>query len=404
MLANRNLRLLTVGQFISAIGDQFYLIALPWLALELTGSALIAGSLLAVAAVPRAACMLLGGALTDRFSARTLLVLSNGLQGVLMGAFAVAVLLSFTQLWLLYLAAFASGLLDAFGLPAFSAVLPRIVPPAELEGGNVYVQGANMASAAIGPALAGLLIARTAGQTGSPLNGLAFAFLVNSLTFLLGILFFSRMQVAGTAQLAGDVDERLVDSIGRVVRHIRQDAQLSSLALLMLVIGFFLSGTIRVGFPMLAEGVRSFGDMTSAFGAGLLAGMIGLKLLPKPPQAVSGLTALALFAITPCGLILLGLLAPSAGTLAIILVMGGAFGYVTNQLLSWVQRRTPQALLGRMMAVFLFATIGLSPLSQVLMGYLLDWDIRATLIGVGSAILLLLLAVASRRSLWALEG
>jgi hypothetical protein len=261
-----------------------------------------------------------------------------------------------------------------------------------------------MASAAIGPALAGLLIARTAGQTGSPLNGLAFAFLVNSLTFLLGILFFSRMQVAGTAQLAGDVDERLVDSIGRVVRHIRQDAQLSSLALLMLVIGFFLSGTIRVGFPMLAEGVRSFGDMTSAFGAGLLAGMIGLKLLPKPPQAVSGLTALALFAITPCGLILLGLLAPSAGTLAIILVMGGAFGYVTNQLLSWVQRRTPQALLGRMMAVFLFATIGLSPLSQVLMGYLLDWDIRATLIGVGSAILLLLLAVASRRSLWALEG
>jgi MFS family permease len=69
MLANRNVRLLVLGQFISAIGDHFYLIALPWLGLQITGSAFVAGTLLAVASVPRSVFMLLGGAVTDRYSA-----------------------------------------------------------------------------------------------------------------------------------------------------------------------------------------------------------------------------------------------------------------------------------------------------------------------------------------------
>ncbi len=98
MLANRNLRFLVLGQFISAIGDHFYLIALPWLGLTLTGSALVAGTLLAIAGVPRSVFMLLGGAATDRFSAKKLLILSNGLQGVLMAVFGAVLLRPSMQL------------------------------------------------------------------------------------------------------------------------------------------------------------------------------------------------------------------------------------------------------------------------------------------------------------------
>ena len=71
MLRSRNFRLLWIGEAVSLLGDQFTLIALPWLVLQLTGDALAMGTVLALAGVPRAIFILLGGALTDRFSPRT---------------------------------------------------------------------------------------------------------------------------------------------------------------------------------------------------------------------------------------------------------------------------------------------------------------------------------------------
>ena len=70
LFRNRNFSFLWIGELISLIGDQFYLIALPWLVLQMTGDALAVGTVLAVAGIPRALFMLVGGALTDRFSAR----------------------------------------------------------------------------------------------------------------------------------------------------------------------------------------------------------------------------------------------------------------------------------------------------------------------------------------------
>lgn len=63
-------RNLWIGSGISLLGDQFYLVALPWLVLQLTGSTVALGTVLMTTAVPRAALMLVGGAVIDRFSAR----------------------------------------------------------------------------------------------------------------------------------------------------------------------------------------------------------------------------------------------------------------------------------------------------------------------------------------------
>ena len=410
MLANRNVRLLVLGQFISAIGDHFYLIALPWLGLQITGSAFVAGTLLAVASVPRSVFMLLGGAVTDRYSAKTLLILSNGLQAVLMVVLASIMMIPFVRLWLLYVLVFLTGFIDAFGLPAFNALLPRIVDEDQLESGNIFLQGANMASGVIGPALAGLLISSVAANTGLPstLNALGLVFLINAATFFAGISVFWRIQVGEDVRpVAGSADS-LVTSIRSVIQYIGTEPQLRNLFGLMMILGLFLSGTIRVGFPLLADtqlsgGARAFGYMTSAFGAGILTGMIGVKLLPRPPQTISGIVVLSLFAFVPAGVILLGFAPPLPATLTIILVMGAAFGYVNIYLLSWLQRRTPGHLLGRIIAVVLFSTIGLSPISQVLMGYLLDRNLQATMIGVGSLVLMLLIVIGTNRKMWRFE-
>lgn len=410
MGANRNLRLLVIGQFISAIGDHFYLIAIPWLGLQMTASAFVAGTLLAVASVPRSVFMLLGGAVTDRYSAKTLLILSNGLQAVLMVMLGFIVMFPLFRLWILYLLVFITGFIDAFGLPAFNALLPRIVDQDQLESGNIFLQGANMASGVIGPAVAGLLISFFAANTGSgsTLTGFGFVFLINAVTFFAGISFFWRIRAGGDVSPHHDPHESLITSIHYVIKYIRRDPQLSNLIGLLMALGLFLTGTIRVGFPLLADvrlsgGARDFGYMTSAFGAGMLTGMISVKLLPRPPQAISGLIVLSLFAFMPAGIILLGFAPPLQPSLALILVMGAAFGYVNIYLLSWLQRRTPSHLLGRILAVVLFSTIGLSPVSQVLMGYLLDRDLQLTMIVVGGLVLLLLVVVGANRQMWSLE-
>src|SRR5258708_16160356 len=73
-LSVRNFRLLWIGEGISLLGDQFYMIALPWLVLQLTGSALALGTVMALAGIPRALFMLVGGAFVDRFPPPSVLI------------------------------------------------------------------------------------------------------------------------------------------------------------------------------------------------------------------------------------------------------------------------------------------------------------------------------------------
>src|SRR5215813_5779789 len=91
-LTVRNFRLLWIGESISLLGDQFYMIALPWLVLQLTGNALALGTIMALVAL------------------LTVLVLTSAIQ-----------------LWMLYIFALAFGLADAFFFPGQSAILPRIL-------------------------------------------------------------------------------------------------------------------------------------------------------------------------------------------------------------------------------------------------------------------------------------
>src|SRR5262245_60594181 len=111
-------RNLWLGATISLLGDQFYLVALPWLGLQLTGSSLILGTLLMVAAIPRAVFMLIGGAVIDRFSARRVLMTTAAVRALLVGGVAALVWLHRIQLWELYALTFCFGVADAFSFPA----------------------------------------------------------------------------------------------------------------------------------------------------------------------------------------------------------------------------------------------------------------------------------------------
>src|SRR5487761_11425 len=139
--SNRDFRLLFGGSSISMVGDQFTLVALPWLVLQLTGKPAQLGLVLAVMALPRAAFMLVGGAVVDRLSPRRVLLTARGANALLAGLLAALVLTGTIQMWMVYGLAVTIGLCTAFAYPAGGSILPQFLASAQLQAANSMIMG-----------------------------------------------------------------------------------------------------------------------------------------------------------------------------------------------------------------------------------------------------------------------
>ncbi len=142
----------------------------------------------------------------------------------------------------------------------------------------------------------------------------------------------------------------------------------------------------------------------STFGGASLLGIVAAGLLPRPPARLHGLDA----ALPVCRLQRRhGPGGSSASTLfqvaAPVFAMGAASGYLVVFFFSWLQGRTPAAMMGRMMSLILFASVGLVPVSQALSGALMRVSVTALFVGAG---MLLAAAAGARRSdaVTALDG
>jgi Na+/melibiose symporter-like transporter len=133
LLANRNFRLLWLGENVSLLGDQFYLVALPWLVFQMTDSSLAFGALMMVAGIPRAMLMLVGGVLADRFSPRSVMMISNLLRLGITVFLTLLVASQVIQLWMLFVIAIGFGTVDAFFHPAYRAMMPLVDDHAAVE-------------------------------------------------------------------------------------------------------------------------------------------------------------------------------------------------------------------------------------------------------------------------------
>ena len=390
----RDFRLLWIGEAISGLGDQFALIALPWLALVMTGSGFALGSVLAVMAVPRAVLMVVGGAYTDRLSPRRVMLLSNAVRFVAVSILGVAVVAGAAQLWMLYVFALVFGIADAFFFPAVTAVVPVLVPGEQLGQANAAVQGTGQLTVFIGPALAGVLIAvfgaSAAGQPST--QGIGIALLIDALSFVVSIvtLWLIRGGTARAEEVAASVIVQIREGISFVARW----PSMRLIVFLSMAANFLIVGPFEVGMPALAysrlpEGAAAFGLMTSAFGLGSLVGLGAAAALPKPRPGLFGTVALSVIAIAGLLLTLMALVYSTLPALGITLLIGISLGYSNLLTLTWVQRRVPATLMGRVMSLMMLGSLGLVPVSMVIAGLFVQVNLSAlfALGGLGTAVL-----------------
>jgi MFS family permease len=389
VLRSRAFLVLLAAQAASLLGDFFNYVAVAWLVLELTGSNLAVGGVLAAASVPRAVLMLLGGAVSDRFSPHTSMLVGGLARALVMGTLAVLTLTHTVQLWELFVGSVLIGTIAAFFLPASTSLLPRIVASDQLEAGNAFMTLSRFGCMVLGPALGGVLVAVVGAGAALAADAAGYA--------VAGLLV--TLLPSGASAVTSSGKNAILDIWDGIV-HVWNDVPLRTTLLLIAVVNFLGLPGIQVGLPALSYerfglGAVALGGGYAAFGLGAVAGALGASVVPAPRliwlfvgSAVvfgAGLAAVALAPTLPLQLLALG-------------VMGVVAGATNPYLISWLQRRTVTSMQGRVMALVMLASVGLEPLGLVLGGVVAERNLDVLFWGAGALIALTGVAATLSRS------
>lgn len=398
LLRDPNFRWLMAGSAVSLLGDQFTLIALPWLVLRVTGDTAALGLVLALIGIPRALFILLGGAVVDRFSPYRVLMLTKHVNAVLLAVLAAGVYLGALPLPALYALALALGLASAFSIPSGTSILPHALKPQFLGAANGVMMGLRQLSFFVGPMAAGLLIALFGdggdGAVHQP-TGIALAFAVDAFSFALSAWTLSRVRMHA-APAPSKANATLWSSIAEGLRHVGRDRELKACYLYWTAVALLVLGPLHIALPVLAQslpqlGASALGLMAGAHGGGTLLGMLlsGTRRL-----RIGTLGTSLLLADVAIGLLFvpMGHITATGQGVALMLAVGVLGGFMQVAVFTWIQRRVAPAMLGRAMSLFMFIFMGLVPLASAVTGWVLKYVPLATLF---TACGLLLVAVAA---------
>ena len=416
LFANRDFSLLFGGSSISAFGDQFTLVALPWLVLKLTGDPAALGIVLAVMAFPRAAFMLVGGAIVDRMSPRRVLLGARAVNAACIVVLAALVLIGDIQMWMVYLLALGIGLSTAFAYPAGSAILPQLVKLEQLRAANAAFMGMRQLSMVVGPVLAGFVIAlgahHPATQSLQDAHGLGLAFSIDAASFVFSLASLAMVRIHGDfhpPQSSGGV----FASIAAGVRYVWADVPLRAFVIYWGLVAVLVGGPIQVGLPVLADtrlnlGAASLGILMTAQGVGMFAGSFLSGLGQKLVRGHLGVMVLCIDSIIGLTLAALTLVHTTYFGAALLLCTGLLGGMVQIAIFVWIQQRVSQQMMGRTMSILMFTFMGLGPLSAAAAGALLKVISLTALFGIAgltlTAIALCCLASPQMRGIRAMKA
>jgi MFS family permease len=390
----RSIRHVLPAGALSDLGDGFSYVALAWLTLELTGSTLALGGVLAAQAIPRAVFTLVGGATSDRVSPRVQMIGSALARAALMALIATLTLTNAVQLWHLYLLGAVFGVVDAFFQPARGSLLPSIVEPDDLESSNGLLSAASRVCSIAGPAIGGVLVAA---------SGTGWAFAVDALCFVLvaAVLVNVSVRPPSPSPSPDSPAESLRARIAVGLRYVFSDPRLRAVLAIDAAVTFSYAGPLTVGLVSLVH--NRFAQSASAFGAldaalalgGLIGALVGGSVRVRPRI---GLLIAALAAWLACGMALLGLASNLALGVTIALAMGCGTGFQAVFGLSWVQRAIDRDVLGRVLSVDMVAGYAVGPISLVVAGGLAGAHLEALYLGTAALLALTALGILSSRT------
>ena len=361
-LRHRDFRLLFIGQAVSILGNQLYVVALPFQILALRGSPLQLGTGFALFSGAQLITILFGGALVDRFSRRRVILTMDFLSTIAVAAVAALGLTHHLQIGYLFALSAFFGMTFSFYTPALSAIMPELIPADVLVPGNALRGLAGQSSRVIGPLLGGLVVT----ALGPPW---AFAIDAATFAFSFAVFYFSnppRREAAPRKPLLAEIREGIAYTFSITWIWV-------SIVGFAATNGIFFTG-FGVALPFLVLKVLhgtpvTYGLIGAASGAGevaggLLVGTVHFKRLLVGTYLFSAALGVAfvVYGLAP----LLPVVLAGALTFSLCIVLSNTHWE------SALQRFVPANLLGRVTSIDNFGSFLVAPLAPLIGGLALE--------------------------------
>jgi len=382
---HRDFRLFFSGQLISLVGTWMQSVAQAWLVLELTNSAFRLGLVSSLQFAPMLVLSFFAGALADRLPKRRLVLVSQSVLFAQALSLALLVHLGHVQYWHVAVLALVYGVANTLDMPTRQAFIVEMVGRDDLMNAIAVNSAMFNAARIVGPALAGLAIARW---------GTALAFYINAVSFVPVILALLAVRAEGRPRAASG--RTMTDEIREGIRFALRTPRVAlTMAMVLAVSGFLFNYNVLIPLyvrDVLGHGAQELGLLMAMLGIGALSGAVVLAIVGRARPPVAALATPALIQAASTG----ALAAAHREEVAVplLLVMGFCGILFMAGSNSTVQLTVPDELRGRVMALHTLMFAGITPFGAFLMGSVAEAaGVKAALLVSGGGGLISILAL-----------
>jgi len=358
----RDFRLMWTGACASQIGTYMQILAQGWLIWEISKSPKLLALDPILQAIPIFLFSLVGGVLADRFERRHMLIFSQCVQMSVALVLTVLVGLHVVKVWHFLTGSFIAGFGQAFGGPAYSALIPTLVPKEDMPNAialnSIQFNGAVM----VGPALGGWALHSL---------GATWCFGLNTLSFLFPIVCLLMLKIRF---LPEKTSESILGSMKQGIRFIRNQGAMQGL----IVLGFCMTALaipMRTFLPVFATNVfhrdsGTFATFLSVSGLGSVVGALAVAGLGNVKQ--KGRVALAMLMCLGAFITAFALSRSVALSCAMLFLSGAAMMAVFAMVVSLVQLAVTNEMRGRVISVYNLTFRGGMPVGNAVTGQLVS--------------------------------
>ncbi|HLO01672.1 MAG TPA: MFS transporter [Symbiobacteriaceae bacterium] len=364
-LNHRDYRLFFVGMLISLCGTWMQSVGQSWLIVRLTDSAFLLGLIATLQFLPTLLFALVGGALADRLPKRKALLFTQGMMMLLAFVLAALVLTGTVQYWHVAVLATLLGLTNTLDVPLRQAFTVEMVGGSKQDLANAVALNSAIFNGArlVGPAAAGLMIAKW---------GEGIAFLLNGISFVAVLVSLALMTAQGLPKPRPK--RSLLADVAEGLRYTWDNPVIFFLIAMLLAVGLFVIN-YSVLVPILANnvlniGAAGYGYLMSALGAGAL---VGALILAFRSRSGPNLKPLITAGLVLCAAAAAMYFAHSFWVAMIILfVMGWSQILYTADTNTTIQILSPDDMRGRLMSLYQLVFAGSTPFGSLITGAVIE--------------------------------
>jgi predicted MFS family arabinose efflux permease len=373
-------RLLWVGACTSSIGTWMQEIAQNWLVLEITNSPFLLGLDAFLGDIPIFLFSLVGGVIADRMDRRKLLMISQIIQMTSALTLATLIATQRIRIWHILLSSFIVGTAQAFGGPAYSALVPSLVEKEDLPNAIALNSIQFNLARVIGPVLGGLALKYV---------GSAWCFGLNSLSFVAVMISLMRLHINFKPPHTG---ESILTGVKQGIGFIRKQGAMETLILIAFCMTALAIPMITF-LPVFAKNVFHKSEMTYTLflvssGLGSITGALTVAALGNIPN--KGRVALTMLIALGAGITGFSLSKSEVASCILLFVSGAVLICAFAMISSLVQLITPNDMRGRVMSVYNVAFRGGMPFGSVTTGWLVPIFTAPSVLSVNGLVLICL--------------